>query len=244
MRNSKFIVSAAVAISAVLGIGAASAADLAARPAYTKAAPVVVAPVYNWSGFYIGINGGGGWGTSNFNATAVGVVSPNFNVSGGMAGGTAGFNWQTGALVLGVEGDGDWANLSGSGPCLNPAFTCGVKDSWIATIRGRVGLAAGNWLFFGTAGGAFGDVSPNVFPGSPGFGLTSSRSGWTAGAGIEYGMTPNWSIKGEYRHIDLGSATCPVGNCSAVTPYSVPFRADIGLVGINYRFGGPVVAKY
>lgn len=255
---------ALASIVSLAAMGQAMAADLAARP-YLKAPPPVVA-VYNWTGFYIGVNGGGGWGRSRYDFVNVGTSTGNFDVSGGLAGGTAGYNYQAGQWVVGVEGDIDWSgvrgtngNRSATAVCNGPVaaggtgFACATENSWIGTVRGRVGFAVNNVLFFGTAGVAFGDVKARITsdPGLATFGGgTSTQVGWTAGAGIEWGFLPNWSLKGEYRYVDLGSFTCAqqtvVGGagCSGVTPTSVNFRENIGLVGINYRFGGPVVARY
>ena len=229
---------------AALTVGSAVAADLGRpAPVYTKAPPMVAA--YNWSGFYLGINGGGGWGKSRFDFPGFGTTSGDFNTSGGFFGGTAGYNYQTGSWVFGIEGDGDWANIKGSANCPNPAFSCQTSDSWLATARGRLGFAADQWLIYGTAGGAFGDVKMAV-PGPVAFsGQSVTRAGWAAGAGIEYGFASNWSVKAEYLHIDLGSATCGVGNCSITSAANVPLRAELFRVGLNYRFGGgPVVARY
>jgi outer membrane immunogenic protein len=247
----------------------ASAADLAARP-YTKAPPPVAA-VYNWTGFYIGVNGGGGWGRSRFDFSPIGTTTGNYNVSGGLAGGTAGYNWQIGQWVVGAEGDIDWSGVRGTNGnrptlpvaggfvCNGPVaaggtgFACGTDNTWIATVRGRAGVAFNNVLLFGTAGVAFGDVRARIAS-DPGFGIfggtTSTQVGWTAGAGVEWGFLPNWSLKGEYRYVDLGSVTCGVqtvvggGGCDPTNTARVPFRENIGLVGINYHFSGPVVAKY
>jgi outer membrane immunogenic protein len=222
--------------------GSALAADLSrAPPVYTKAP--IMAPIYNWNGFYLGINGGGGWGRSRFDFSGVGTTSGDFNTSGGLFGGTAGFNWQSSTFVFGVEGDGDWANIKGSAACPAVGFTCSTSDSWLATARARLGYAANEWLFYVTGGGAFGDVkmATTFFPGQ-----SVTKTGWTAGGGIEYGFAPNWSVKVEYLHVDLGSAGCSIPNCSLLTQANVPFRAEIVRAGLNWRFnwGGPVMARY
>jgi outer membrane immunogenic protein len=224
--------------------GPAFAADLSKpAPVYTKAPPPMI---YNWSGFYIGVNGGGAWGRSSFAFPATGTTMGDFNTSGGLIGGTVGFNWQSGPVVFGVEGDGDWANIKGTGSdtvqCPAP-ITCSTTDSWLATARGRLGFAANEWLFYGTGGGAFGDVKM-ANSGLPGQSVT--RSGWTAGAGIEYGVTPNVSFKVEYLHVDLGTANCSLGNCAVGDTANVAFRAEVIRAGLNWRFGwgGPVVARY
>jgi outer membrane immunogenic protein len=204
-----------------------------------------VIPLYNWSGFYLGINGGGAWGRSRFDSPLFGTSTGNFNTSGGLVGGTVGFNWQTGSVVFGVEGDGDWANIKGSALCPVPnlGLTCTTSDSWLATARGRLGVAFNEWLLYGTDGGAFGDVKMGVAPLA---GQSVTRSGWTAGAGVEYGFAPNWSFKVEYLHVDLGTASCSLGSCAVADTANVPFKAEVVRAGLNWRFGwgGPVVARY
>lgn len=207
--------------------GSAAAADLA-RPApepYYKAP--VYAPVYNWSGFYIGVNGGGAWGNSNW--TTLGGV----NTSGGLAGGTVGYNYQMNQVVLGVEGDIDWADISGSGTSATGACAlgCTTKDSWLSTVRGRVGYAADRFLPYVTGGLALGDIKASV----PGFaGSDTTNAGWTIGGGIEFAIAGHWTAKAEYLYVDLGKVTCGIA-CGAATQ-NVSFNANLFRGGINYRF--------
>jgi outer membrane immunogenic protein len=116
---------------------ASFAADLAARP-YTKAP--AAAAVYGWTGFYLGANAGYGWGRSNELAALFGTQA-NFDISGGLAGGQVGYNWQAGGFVFGLEADGDWADIGGSVRCPNPAFSCTAKVQDLASFRGRAGWA-------------------------------------------------------------------------------------------------------
>jgi outer membrane immunogenic protein len=251
MRNSKLIVSAVVAISAILGVTAASAADLAAAPrTYSKAPVMVPPPVYNWTGFYIGINGGGGWGRTDFQFSN-GTPNANHDISGGLAGGQIGYNWQSGAWVFGLEADGDWANIKGSALCPNPAFVCATNVRDLASFRGRVGYTANNVLFYGTGGVGYANTRYSTltggvpFPTTTGF-FNSDRWGYAAGAGIEYGFTPNWSAKVEYMHYGFGTDTAPVLTLGAASTAALRLNVDTVKVGLNYRFGwgGPVVAKY
>jgi len=227
-----------------LGTASVSAADLAARP-YTKAPPMVAA-IYDWTGFYIGVNGGGGWGRDRISQAA---GAANTNPSGGFAGGQIGYNWQNGAWLLGIEADGDWADIGGSSAC-NAGFVCSSKTDALASFRGRVGYAVQNVLFYGTGGAGY-VAGRNTLLGSatgaPAAGATglhrSDRWGYAVGAGIEWGITPDWSAKLEYMHYGFGSETAPAGTLDVV-PTTSRLDIDTVKVGVNYRWGGPAVAKY
>jgi len=244
MKNELLVGALLAAVS-----GSAMAADLPASPGPAPA-PVYSRPQaftgYNWSGLYLGLNGGGGWGTSRFDFPT--TTTGSFKTSGGLVGGTIGASWQMSVVVFGFEGDLDWARIRGSTPCPAPvaASICQSNDSWLGTGRVRLGVALREWLFYGSAGGALGDVAMSVVPGLPGQSVV--RLGWTAGGGIEYAFSQSASVKAEYLHVDLGAAQCPVGNCAAVVnaPASVPFTAEILRAGLNYRFGfgGPLVSRY
>ncbi len=132
-----------------LGIASASAADIARRQMPAKA-PAYVTPAYNWTGFYVGINGGGGFGHSTLTNAA---GSTGYNVNGGLVGGTLGYNYQINQWVLGIEGDIDWADISGNtsaGICAG--VTCSTKNDWLATVRGRVGYAFDRFMPYVTGG--------------------------------------------------------------------------------------------
>jgi outer membrane immunogenic protein len=202
---------------------AAQAADLR-QPSYK--APAYSAPSYsNWTGFYVGLNGGYGFGKSNWDFPAV-SVSP----KGLLAGVTVGYNFQTGTWLWGVEADADYSGMKGSVDC-GFGTTCETKNSWLATARARLGYAGwNNWLPYITGGGAMGDIkATNVFGTA-----NKAKIGWTAGAGIEYAMWTNWSIKAEYLYVDLGSFDC--GIACGVAPDNVSFKANIVRAGVNYRF--------
>ncbi len=189
-----------------------------------------VAPAPGWSGFYVGLNAGYGWGTTDWNSS---VTAGSNSPSGGLFGGTIGFNGQSGAFVFGVEGDvaGNWmrdANSIGTGICSAPG--CGIQTSWFATARGRVGYAFDRALFYATAGGAFGDVQMMANGGT----ATVDRTGWTAGVGLEYAILGPWSAKAEYLYADLGSASCGAATCGIDT--TVTFKTNIIRLGVNYRF--------
>jgi outer membrane immunogenic protein len=205
----------------------ANAADLP-RQMYSKAPPPMAAPYYNWTGFYIGINGGGAWGTSSWDSTR------SFDVSGGMIGGTVGYNWQTGPWVLGVEGDLDWASVKGSTAAIGcVTANCSTENTWLGTVRGRVGYAFDRWMPYITGGVAFGGVDANQAPFTGG---SSTQVGWAAGAGVEFAVMNNVTAKVEYLHYDLGSFTCGLNCGNGFINDQVSFSADAVRGGVNIRF--------
>jgi outer membrane immunogenic protein len=214
-------------LGALLVAPSAFAADLSVAPLY-KAPPPAMAPAYDWSGFYLGINGGGGWGHSTWDARGV-----NMNTSGGLVGGTAGYNWQLGSAVLGVEGDIDWANLKGTGTSTLCPAGCTTSDNWLSTVRGRAGYAFGTVLPYVTGGLAVGDIRAST----PGFaGATTTNAGWALGGGVEVALPGNWSAKAEYLHVDLGSFNCGT-NCGPTPTDNVSMHDNVVRAGVNYKFG-------
>jgi outer membrane immunogenic protein len=202
---------------------AAWAADLPPAPYYKAPA---YSPAYNWTGFYLGVNGGGGLGWSKWSTTGA------FDPTGGVAGGTIGYNYQIGAAVLGAEADVDWAGLSGSTTTGCPAG-CTTSDSWLSTVRGRLGYAAGRFMPYITAGGAFGNINAST-PGLPG--ASQTNAGWTGGGGLEFAIVPHWTVKAEYLFVDLGRFNCG-GGCSAGAAFDhVGLSANLIRGGFNYRF--------
>jgi len=224
MKRFVFACAGAVALAGLAG--AADAADLS-RPMYTKAPPMA-APYYNWTGFYIGINGGGGWGSSSWDSTG------SFDTSGGLVGGTIGYNWQTGPWVLGLEGDIDWANIKGTTNvpgCVGGG--CSSENTWLGTTRGRVGYAFDRWMPYVTGGVAFGDVDATH---SGATGQSSTQVGWTAGAGFEFAVVNNVTAKVEYLHYDLGSFQCGLNCGNGFVNDNVNFNANVVRGGVNLRF--------
>lgn len=274
----------AALFTVALSAAAASAADLPART-YSKA-PVVVAPVYDWTGFYVGLNAGGAWSQSNPTTTtvfsptgyfattstpAIGIVgNQNINRSSFTGGLTGGYNWQVSSAVVGIEADFNYFGVKGSAtgtalyPCCAPTtFTVSTSESadWLATVRGRIGfLATPAFLLYGTGGLAVANVRASYLftdtfaTANESAAISTTRYGWTAGVGGEYALMNGWSIKAEYLYVDLGRATTTSTNLTAFTPaiafptnvytHTVNLTSNIGRVGINYKFGGPVVAKY
>jgi outer membrane immunogenic protein len=205
-------------------VGASAAADLPPGPPNYYKSPALVPPPYTWSGFYIGVNGGGGLGRSNWDTAGA------FNVDGGLVGGTIGYNYQFGRAVLGVEGDLDWSGLRGSTTGAGCPAGCTTNDSWLSTVRGRLGYAADRFMPYITGGGAFGNINAST----PGGGGSATNAGWTIGAGLEFAIAGNWTAKAEYLYVDLGHFNCGI-SCGAVTD-NVSFNANIVRGGINYRF--------
>lgn len=215
----------------------AFAADVAPR-VRPQGAPVYQAPPqsFDWSGFYLGLNGGYALGRSSWNDPAAGGDSGRFNTNGGLLGGQIGYNWQTGNTVIGLESDINWAKLSGSaangGVCAtNGGGECRTEQSWFGTTRARLGYSFANIMPYVTGGLAYGNIKAVQPTGTQ----SDVKTGWTAGGGVEYGINRNWSAKAEYLHIDLGTATF-MGAASGTNTLNVPITEDILRAGLNYRW--------
>ena len=245
-----------------LGIAApASAADLA-----VKAPPAPAVPLYDWSGFYIGANGGGAWSHKCWDVTNFRVPVAPFregchDATGGVVGGQIGYRWQSAGWVFGLEAQGDWADLKGSNVSLFiPAWTNNSKIEALGLFTGQVGYAWNNVLWYVKGGAA---VTDDKYRGTvTGTGAlfdsaNETRWGGTVGTGLEYGFAPNWSVAVEYDHLFMGNnsrsftSTGVLG--AAVVPVGGIFRTDsirqdVDLITarINYHFnwGGPVVGRY
>jgi outer membrane immunogenic protein len=257
-----------IAFSALaMGTAAASAADLPVK-AYTKAPPPVVAPIYNWSGFYIGLNGGGGSAHKCWAAIAVdGIAIPGgpqaegcHNATGGTVGGQIGYRWQVTNWVFGVEAQGNWADFTGTNVNLAiPQLNDHTKMDAFGLFTGQVGWAWNNVLFYAKGGAAVVDdkyttvFNTTVVGVAPAGALftngSETRWGGTAGVGVEFGFAPGWSVGVEYDHLWLGTddrihaIVLPAFPASTLTQ-RISQNVDIGLVRVNYTFGGPVVARY
>ncbi len=181
--------------------GTAAAADLPPRPApapYYKA-PIAV-PVYNWTGFYIGINGGGGFGRSHGIRPAASTPPAAWSAA------PSATIISSAKAVVGVEGDIDWADINGTTNTACP-LGCKTSDHWLSTVRGRLGYAADRFMPFVTGGAAFGDIRAST----PGFaGANTTNAGWTVGAGLEFAIAGNWTAKAEYLYVDLGKFNCGI----------------------------------
>ena len=227
-RYSGFLAAATLAAGALVS-SSARATDLppsAPPPLPVKAAPLYSpAPVATWQGFYVGLNAGWGWSTATQNSITVPGAVYNFSQGGTVLGVTAGYNFQAGSIVFGIEGDIASALINDTG-AFCPTF-CDTSLTALATLRPRIGFAFGNWMPYLTGGFAWGNVKAE----QAGFTNSQSRSGWTFGGGVEARLSPNWTTKLEYLRVRLnsGGAGVPVYN-----------QSDFNLVrvGFNYQFNG------
>jgi len=268
MKNSKLIVAAAVAVSAMLGSGAAPAADLPMK-AMPYAAPV---PVFNWTGCYVGLHAGAGAMNASY-----GSSSSRGTGNGGLAGGQVGCNYQDGNWVFGLEGEGYWSGLkstdaysSGTGGGYSSEnYTAKNKSDF--SIAARAGIAFDRTLVYGKAGWVWGkfDFSEGHFynsnceyanGGSCSYGYTASDTlnGLLLGVGIEHAITNNWTVKLEYNYLKYGSKEVAKTYCNTnydqagtvCAAYGTDtYHADkqIFKIGANYLFNmtaPPLVAKY
>jgi outer membrane immunogenic protein len=284
----KRILFAAAGLVALAGLPAA-AADLPVRAPIMKAPPV---EVWNWTGFYIGGNGGYSWGRSEtdveyFNpVTGLPIVPPvgsitsiDFDLNGWVAGGQAGYNWQSGNWVFGIEADFQWSGQDGDavftcaatligGPCLpgltflppgvtGTTLSLSQKLEWFGTARLRAGmLFTPTTLVYVTGGLAYGSVetsgllngfTPAGVAVSQAFSNSDTNFGWTVGAGIEARLFGNWTGKLEYLYMDLGDFDSTVAFAAAPTigaRISSHVTDNIIRAGLNYKFGGPLIARY
>jgi outer membrane immunogenic protein len=241
--------------ASLIALGAAApavAADLAARP-YTKAPPMIAA-LYDWSGFYVGANGG--WGSSrncwDFLPLAGGSAAEGcHDATGGVAGGQIGYRWQAGTWVFGLEAQGDWADLKGSNAStLFAGVTNQSRIDAFGLFTGQVGWAANNVLFYVKGGAAVTSNRYRTLATATNF-VTSSANddtswGGTVGVGLEYGFAPNWSAAIEYDHLFIQDRTYTFTTPAGVFAGSDRVRQDVDLVTVrvNYKFGGPIIAKY
>ena len=229
-RQCRKLFLAGIAAAGLLS-GSALASDLPIKaPVYT--APIAPPP-YNWSGPYVGANFGGGWSNGSLNI-------PGNNLYGGLSefigGVQAGYNFQAGHFLFGVEGEFGGAGFAH--PVL-PAPTLGYVDQhWIGTVAGRIGLVNDRWLLFAKLGGGW--VNSNATLNLPGtvWNGSSTSSGWLAGAGIEYGFKSHWTVKLEYDYLGLSNWNSP-------TVPSVALNRDLQMVkaGINYKFESGLSAE-
>jgi outer membrane immunogenic protein len=254
MRHFSLALLAAVSTIALTQF--ASAADLPVKAPVYKAP--VMAPMYNWTGFYIGLNAGYSWGrqdNSLVTTTGVTLLSNSDHLNGFIGGGQIGYNWQVNQWVFGLEADFQGSGQKGDGTFLDPGTTINAvlvvpassiaytdKLDWFGTVRGRIGYAmgaTGNWLPYVTGGWAYGhgEISGTTTSGgvATSFSRSQDYSGWTVGGGVEWAFLNNWSAKVEYLYIDFGDGpTVPVSATRDIV--SGKMTDNILRAGLNYKF--------
>jgi outer membrane immunogenic protein len=242
MKKLLLITASLVAISAA---APASAADLAARP-YTKAPPMMAA-LYDWSGFYIGINGGGGTSRNSWDLVGGGPEGRH-DATGGTVGGQVGYRWQTGPVVFGIEAQGNWADFKGDNVSLVFAPDRNrTKIDAFGLFTGQIGYAWNNVLLYAKGGAAITDNKYDIISGLGGGVLASTsntRWGGVVGAGLEYGFAPSWSVAFEYDHLFMDRQNVNFVGAAFTQTDSIKQDVDLFTARLNYKFGGPVIAKY
>lgn len=227
MKKTSIALLAAVSVFALSQT--ASAADMS-RPVYK--APPPAAPVWSWTGFYLGAHLGGAWADESASIPAFGT--PGLDPSGFIGGGQIGYNWQVNQnWVLGIEGDISWTNADAS--ATNGVVTATSDHNWYATLAGRLGYTAGPWMLYGKGGAAWMDVDYTATV--PGLAATigDTRTGWMVGVGLEWMFTPNWTAKVEYNYLDFGSESY---SFAPVAPLGTSIDTNVNLIkaGVNYKF--------
>ena len=253
---------AGLALLAAIPVSA-MAADLgrpapAPAPVYKAPPPI---PQFSWTGFYLGGNLGAAWTTGNVTDTLTGLNFSSTSNATFAGGGQVGFNYQISSLVLGVEGDFDWLSNNNNstvgvvipGVGLGHTFNASLNNRWVTTLTGRLGFAWDRVLLYGKGGGAWvgnngftvTDVTTGV---SVSDSSTSTRTGWTAGGGLEWAFANNWTARVEYDFIGLNNRTftVPAGFPLAGDVFTANRNISMVTVGLNYLFnwGGPVMSRY
>lgn len=228
-------------IAAVLALTSSGtfAADMA-----VKAPPMLPIPIYNWTGFYIGGNLGGAWASGTLTDNFTGASLTDYD-RGFIGGGQLGYNWQVSPqFVLGVEGTFDGTSISHSGTratVLGDILQGSANTDWVATLAARFGYVENSWLFYIKAGGAWAQSSATVTDLTTGFSASASNtnSGWTAGAGIEHGLTPHWTVRVEYDYLGLNNWTTSASTLGPVfvgDRFTLQRQINMFTVGVNYKF--------
>jgi outer membrane immunogenic protein len=229
----------------------AVAADI---PMPVKARPYAVAPAFNWTGFYVGGHVGYGWARKEWTDPLGPPFDAGAHTATGWLGGVqAGYNYQIGSVVLGIEGTYSWAKLKGShiNPLeVPPVDVLETKVHSIATAAGRIGYAFDRALIYAKGGAAwikdsYAIIDLGIIEGI----AQETRTGWLAGAGVEYAFWQNWSARLEYNYMDFGTRRvnfidpgAPAG--TPTTPFDIRQRVQTLTLGVNYRFSGPIMSKF
>jgi outer membrane immunogenic protein len=261
---------------AIAGIAALAGTPALAADMAVKAPPPVPPPVFSWTGFYVGGNAGYGWANNSVSfingdpaffsfLLAAGAIPASLGIKerGFLGGGQAGYNWQTDKIVLGVETDIQYANITGTASFstnlittanhIPPiATTAQNKLEWFGTLRPRIGMTiTPSFLVYATGGLAYGQVTSSASTVLTAFATcatnvscsngsaTVTRAGWTAGGGVEYALSAPWSVKVEYLYFNLGSLTYNMPNSlvpGAGMQGTTAFKENLVRAGLNYKF--------
>jgi outer membrane immunogenic protein len=224
-----------VFLSVVAAPMASNAADLYRNPPApppVSYVPPVVTP-NTWAGFYLGVNGGYGWGGGGDTFT-YGADFTRAKPEGGFGGGQIGYNFQSGSFVYGVETDFQGGDIADS--VTGDRYTSRERMDWFGTARGRLGFSLGQALVYGTGGFAYGDVKQHAVLGADAFDNAGTRTGYTVGGGVEFKLAPSWSLKAEYQYLDFGSEKLSDSYGNLTSDLDTNFHT--ARIGLNYRFGG------
>ena len=217
---------------------AAVAADLGGPPRRSvKDAPIPYGPVFSWTGVYVGAHVGYGWSDLDWQFANTPGIPSGHGGSGGLVGGQIGYNLQINQFVFGIEGDlsGSW--IDGGTACPGTALNCSHNVNWLASVRGRAGIAVnGNrTLLYATAGGAWADVDYAATSVVTGGSHSERHTGWVAGAGIEHMLSPNLTARIEYLYYGFDSVTAPAGALGA-GPAALDLSTQTLRLGLNLKF--------
>jgi outer membrane immunogenic protein len=240
MTSRTYVGGLALAAGTALSVCCAQAADLPPAPQSMPPAPrVAYAPqIYNWSGIYVGGHVGGGYSGSSWSDPAGAAVNDDFNSWGFLGGAQVGVNAQFNRLVLGLEGDFSWTNLSNKGTdSIGEALNTNVQ--WTSTVTGRIGAAFNRLLVYGKGGLALAqDQSSLTDLGGNVAADTLLRTGWTVGAGLEYALDDNWSAKIEYDYLGFGPQSMNFSTLPVPESSNASLNVQEVKAGLNFRFGG------
>jgi outer membrane immunogenic protein len=245
----KRVLRAAAALAVLAAAGQpAVAADFGRMPA--KAPALSPVPVENWTGLYVGGNAGYSWGRTDLDYTrgAFPTVSTTLDPNSFIGGGQIGYNWQLGSFVVGIEGDLAWRHGTDSatftsGTVFGDFAVFNTEQNWAGTVRPRLGFATSHWLLYGTGGVAFGGFKHAYTETRPGvltrtLGDSDTKAGWTAGGGVEYAFTTQWSLGVEYLYMDFGTTTLAQPATPPLPASTAAFddKSHVVRAKLNYKF--------
>ncbi len=224
----------AATLTSVVALASANAADMY-RPSEGGYKDGPAYATVNWSGFYVGLQGGYGWGNPDYLVPSTGF-DHSWSAAGGVVGGMAGYNYQISNIVIGLQGEYNAANITGSQVNTLGHLQSASLDSF-GSVDGRVGLAWDRALLYGIGGVAFGNPRQTFTAGGSTSFSGGQDTGWDIGGGVEYRLMAGWTARAEYRHYDFGSVTVQPDGVVLGLPHTQKETADLARVGIAYTFG-------